>query len=317
MEKKLLLIITCIFVTGFMKAQDLIVFKDGNFEQTKILEITDAEIKYKKWTNQNGPTFTTTKDKLLSITYSDGTKENFSQQQPRVQNYESNSFQNKAINPYQKERNDLFSVHIGVAIPLGSFGEYDKKSFELALADEDSENGGASVGFNIGLKGNIPVPVAGLGVIISADFMFNGLNSNVKKDLSSDGIKITKMPNYIHIPLMVGVNYKYQFNKLVGVWGEGALGTSIRVITPLEAQADDGESWEDNFKTSAGFAMQIGAGITIKEIFSVGLHYYHLGSSTIEVESKHNKVSGTENWDAGELSTNMFMLRLGLHFGKK
>lgn len=58
-------------------AQDVIVKKDGTTIMSKVLEIGDSEIKYKKYSNQNGPTYTIKKVEIFSINYENGEKERF------------------------------------------------------------------------------------------------------------------------------------------------------------------------------------------------------------------------------------------------
>ena len=64
---------------GAMKcaAQDVIVKKDGSTIVSKVLEITSTEVKYKKFTNLEGPTYTVAKTELQAINYENGEKETF------------------------------------------------------------------------------------------------------------------------------------------------------------------------------------------------------------------------------------------------
>lgn len=56
-------------------AQDVIVKKDGNTITSKVTEITSSEIKYKKFSNQNGPTYTINRNEVNYINYENGEKE--------------------------------------------------------------------------------------------------------------------------------------------------------------------------------------------------------------------------------------------------
>ena len=58
--------------------QDVIVKKDGSTILSKVLEVNIDNIKYKKFSNQNGPTYTISKSDLLSINYENGEKDDFS-----------------------------------------------------------------------------------------------------------------------------------------------------------------------------------------------------------------------------------------------
>jgi hypothetical protein len=72
----------CIFVAVFfivglftVNAADLIILKDGNMIEAKIMEIHPGEIRYKRADNLNGPTIVIPKDKVLSIKYENGVQE--------------------------------------------------------------------------------------------------------------------------------------------------------------------------------------------------------------------------------------------------
>ena len=53
-------------------AQDVIVKKDGTTILSKVLEISGTEIKYKKWSNQDGPMYLINKSEVHSINYQNG-----------------------------------------------------------------------------------------------------------------------------------------------------------------------------------------------------------------------------------------------------
>lgn len=58
-------------------AQDVIVKTDGSTILSKVLEINSSEIKYKKFSNQNGPTYTINKSEIMAINYENGEKDVF------------------------------------------------------------------------------------------------------------------------------------------------------------------------------------------------------------------------------------------------
>lgn len=78
------LILLCI--TGMATAQDVIVMKDQSTIMSKVLEITSTEIKYKKWNNQDGPTYFIDRSEVTSINYENGEVENFSETTDNQQN---------------------------------------------------------------------------------------------------------------------------------------------------------------------------------------------------------------------------------------
>lgn len=65
-------------ITMSAMAQDVIVKKDGSTILCKVEEILSTEIKYKKWSNLEGPTYTIGCSELTSINYQNGEKDDFS-----------------------------------------------------------------------------------------------------------------------------------------------------------------------------------------------------------------------------------------------
>ena len=78
MKKLLIVCILLLPIAGTLKAQDIIVTKEGKDIQAKVLEITETEIKYLDFENQEGPTYVLNKTNVLLIRYENGKNEVFS-----------------------------------------------------------------------------------------------------------------------------------------------------------------------------------------------------------------------------------------------
>lgn len=78
--KRFILSLVAIIITSVCFAQDIIVQKDGSIIQAKVLEVGTTEVKYKKWSNQDGPSYAIAKSNILAITYQNGEKESFNDQ---------------------------------------------------------------------------------------------------------------------------------------------------------------------------------------------------------------------------------------------
>ncbi len=61
-----------------VNAQDILVRRGGDVENVKVLEVTPTEVKYKKFNNQEGPTFTERRSNLISVKYENGEVQKFS-----------------------------------------------------------------------------------------------------------------------------------------------------------------------------------------------------------------------------------------------
>ncbi|WP_343631958.1 hypothetical protein [Fluviicola sp.] len=72
---KYLLIVCTLFVGGISFSQDNIILKTGEEIPAKVLEIGTSEIKYKKTSNLEGPTYSVSKADVFMIKYENGTKE--------------------------------------------------------------------------------------------------------------------------------------------------------------------------------------------------------------------------------------------------
>lgn len=71
------LVILMLFLSVEVAAQDVIVKKDGSTILSKVLEVNTDNIKYKKFSNQNGPTYTIGKSEIMSINYENGDRDSF------------------------------------------------------------------------------------------------------------------------------------------------------------------------------------------------------------------------------------------------
>ena len=271
-----------------------------------------------------------------------------------------------------------FSLHLGGVVPLGDFGDVrmsgdgdDIEDINAAWFDKKSDKGGAGFGANIGMKLKFNIPaVKGLGIIATADLFWNGIHSDLK-DLKEDlldemleGYEYedsyyigddyysysskrevydakVKIPNYLNIPIMAGVNYEYNLGNSVSLWGEGAVGLNIAKVTKLELY-EEGHYYRYEYDYYSGsseteydyeervgmkydlqttMAFQIGAGVKFGDKFSIGLHYYALGKVKLEGEyyEEYYDTEDGEDFDSEDfrlksVSPSMFVIRLGFHF---
>jgi hypothetical protein len=81
MKKLIILAIATSFINGNLFSQDIITKKSSEDIKAKVIEVTSTEIKYKRFDNQNGPTFTLLKSDVLIIRYENGSKDMFNESQ--------------------------------------------------------------------------------------------------------------------------------------------------------------------------------------------------------------------------------------------
>lgn len=248
-----------------------------------------------------------------------------------------------------------FGVYLGEATPLGGLGQGDviKKTTEhplgditkYALLNEKGTQGYAGIGGNVGFDVTVTLPVEGLGVFGGIDMFININNSELRSyfyDWAKEAEKIVgvssvefNLPNVINIPILFGVNYLHNFNHIVGIWGEAAVGPNFRLITnfkteivytalqtdPITGYSYDTETETYKYDAATTLGFKLGGGVMLWNRMSIGLDYYSLGSAKINgkyelKEGSHvipiyedDKFKGENSIYTGEL-----VVRVGYHF---
>ena len=220
-----------------------------------------------------------------------------------------------------------FYLNLGGSFPVGDFADGDENSF--ALVNKSTE-GGAGIGFTAGMKLKFNTKVKGLGVILTLDGIYNGLNSDIKEMLGesyddhydSDDITL-RTSKYINVPLMVGANYTYNISEKIGIYGEAGLGANFRYITNLSFEIEDyGDEYTETIKydPAFSFAFQVGAGIEINERIAIGVNYCNLGNGKVAGKVKYEETYGgshysdSESFKCKSVAPSMIMLRVGFKF---
>ena len=80
MKKLIFTLLTLIFTFNHCFSQDIITLRTNEDIRAKVSEVTGDDIKYKKFDNQSGPTFTVPKTNVKMIRYENGTKDTFKEE---------------------------------------------------------------------------------------------------------------------------------------------------------------------------------------------------------------------------------------------
>ena len=235
-----------------------------------------------------------------------------------------------------------FTLKLGGGFPLGDFADakadYDDGTMRWGLNGKYTD-GGAGLGFNLGFEYNVPVSsVNGLGVVISLDAFYNGLNeelndyfSEFKEDLDDyTNSWSLSLPNYINIPVMVGAKYELPLTSGVGLYAAGAVGANLRIITPYKLQYETDyisgtveRTTEIEPDATVSFAFRLAAGVTFAEKYSVELGYYSLGAGKVKGEEKYSVEysdsyytddSDKDKFSLKSITPTLFTVRLGISF---
>lgn len=99
-NKVFTILIIALSVLQVCHAQDVIVLKDGSTILSKVTEVGKTELKYKKWSNIDGPNYVLSISDILSINYQNGEKEIFSdiQKENKINNSDHENSSNTAEN---------------------------------------------------------------------------------------------------------------------------------------------------------------------------------------------------------------------------
>lgn len=92
-------------------AQDVIVKKDGSTILSKVLEVNTADIKYKKFSNQDGPIYTISKSEIMSINYENGEKDTFDTNVSEISSSDNSSSQRLVKKPADARNKELLSLY--------------------------------------------------------------------------------------------------------------------------------------------------------------------------------------------------------------
>lgn len=78
MKRFILSVLSVISISAF--AQDVLIKRSGDELQVMVLKISTTEIEYKKWDNQEGPTYCVPKSEVFMIKYKNGDKDVFKEE---------------------------------------------------------------------------------------------------------------------------------------------------------------------------------------------------------------------------------------------
>ncbi len=234
--------------------------------------------------------------------------------------------------------NSLFAqsssfLNLGLAIPQGEFGS---KASTCALLNPTSTQGGAQLGFDLGFKFISDTKAKGLGFMITFDGMYNNLQKDIHTEDFIDfnfgsiaGLDLkTQKPSYLNIPIMLGLNYTYNFTDMIGIFAEGGAGVNARFVLPGSVKANGtllgathDFNYEYHYTPKFAFAYQFGGGFIINKVISVGVSYYNLGISEVAGHTdyfyntnlfNHADSYTTDFISNKEISISMLLVRLGI-----
>lgn len=186
-------IFLCISYSGY--SQDVIVKKDGSTILSKVLEVSSSEVKYKKYSNQDGPIYSISSSNIQVINYENGEKETFGHSERRI----------RKVDVAKKETKDYNTV----------YAQWNPSTFKQSVGESFSFTGlslGYSHGFN--LISNVPLFLeVGAGLQYSFYSDEETLGENTMRTLREYGYKGSSrmwIERYYGLSLKVPVNISYK-----------------------------------------------------------------------------------------------------------
>lgn len=195
-----------------------------------------------------------------------------------------------------------FSAHTGLAVPTGSFSE--------TIGEND---GGAATGFNIGAKYQYGLAAKEWSLFATADFMRNSLKSDYKdamKMAMQELGGVDSFSSYINIPVIAGVCYTYTANSNLALAGNLGVGVDYLKVTDFKMNVQ-GETINASFDPTTQAAFRLGVDAIVNNRYTIGIHYFSLGSHSPkgEVES----FGQSQTMDQGsKLDVSLFTVNVGV-----
>lgn len=176
--KKLTLVTLLVVLTISVKAQDTIIFRNGDIKSVKVTEVSQKQIKYIMWDFQDGPVYTTSVDDIYMIKYRSGTKEVYDQHKNEQQFHVHQSAQTQDEPKYVRNNGGSLFIDNRVltvkeASQLLGYDRYN--TFISGL--RQYQGGGVCIGFSIllGLAGGAAVLFSGNDVPVLAGWVAVGI----------------------------------------------------------------------------------------------------------------------------------------------
>jgi len=196
--------------------------------------------------------------------------------------------------------------HVGVTLPYGDFGDSNEKW------------GGAAKGPQIGIQYLWDIrKVKGVMFSLGVDAMYNGLGSDIKDYWQGSPNYFSKTHEFINVPVTAGLRYVQglpniwflKFRDKLAVYAEAGAGPDFLKITDDAKYYSQKEDYIRGYKLSTRFGYKVGAGLSYKGKYYLGLNYYGLGTQDVKYKKSSSNSSTVSNVKINQLS-----LTLGVNF---
>lgn len=135
-------------------SQDVILKNDGATILAKVMEVTTSEVKYKRFENLEGPTYSILKNELSNITYENGTKDVFSSG-----NNFTNNTSTSSLTYQNNQGSHTQALQPGSYVPVrfinGANSKYPNGLSAAVMADVKNANGETVIKYGTPVELNV------------------------------------------------------------------------------------------------------------------------------------------------------------------
>lgn len=215
------------------------------------------------------------------------------------------------------------SIYFNMLMPVGTFAKDAKMTNvvegEVMGLNEIGKDAVFGIGGTYRAGYVFDINVGLIQPFIEATFSWNRISSASREKYEKYDARV---PNYINIPVMLGISYSYPLSETLQPYGEFGVGYDMLFIG---SEGKKGSNITD-LRYTAGSALgwQIGGGVIIGKYFSAGISYFGYGRHKIRYFSKSEALAANQNALAmdndGTVKKNVyrtlgtFAIRLGFHF---
>lgn len=196
------------------------------------------------------------------------------------------------------------SLHFGPSFSMGDFGDDD---IEYAHYRAGLAGVGPGVGFNY----ISPLTDYGLGLYVGLDVILNPISKDAQDDLEDEAGRMSEFtfPKYINIPVSAGLDYTFDANEGLSLFGQAGISISFLKMTDFIWEEEGYYDYEEKYDLSTSLGFNVGGGLIINDKVEIRLKYFGLGEHEIEGEYEYDSDDG--NIDDYDQKVSLLMLTLG------
>ena len=211
MKKLHFLLLLTTLTTSITFAQDLLIKKNGEELNVKVLEVTTSEIKFKRNEIPNGPVYSIVKSEVLFIKYENGVKDIFSDKQSEVAKKPEKV--TAEIKPIEKKVAEDIKVSFGIKGGLNNSNLTGDSSYETHKAYQAYHFG---LFLEIRLNSGVSIQPELLYSVQGSKISFEEFREFDPNIINTYSFTNTLKISYINVPIMAKFDVTKVFNIAVG-----------------------------------------------------------------------------------------------------